>query len=333
MTLVGTTIGRIRVVAPLGKGGMGEVWVGYDETLKRKVALKAIRGDRRLDAETKARFLREARILSQLDHPGICQIHDLIEGDDDSDFLVLELIEGKTLKEALEEDELDGPFRLHVAERVTQALVAAHAKGVAHRDLKPENVMLSPDGGVKVLDFGLAYNVDERLRTALSGEGPASDAAAEESETGATAVPDPMPGTADPLPADAAAPSVPGDNDPSDDDQDSATSNVSAQARALSQMETAMMAAEAPTEFELGSNYPNPFNPETVIPFAVPEQAHVRIVVYDLLGREVAVLLDAVKSVGRYEVRWQAGRFSTGVYIVRMQAGSTVKTRRVTLLK
>ena len=160
MTVVGATVGRIRIIDTLGKGGMGEVYVGYDETLKRKVALKAIRSERRLDAEAKARFLREARILSQLDHPGICQIHEYIEGDD-SDFLVLELIAGRQLKEALREDTLGPAFKLHVAERVTDALVAAHAKGIAHRDLKPENVMLTPEGGVKVLDFGLAYTVDE----------------------------------------------------------------------------------------------------------------------------------------------------------------------------
>ncbi len=177
MTLVGTTLGRIRIVEPLGKGGMGDVYVGYDETLKRKVALKAIRDERRLDAETKARFLREARVLSQLDHPNICQIHEFIEGDD-SDFLVLELIDGETLKKALEDSELSQSFKLHVAERVTDALVAAHAKGIAHRDLKPENVMLTTDGGVKVLDFGLAYTVDENVAAALEGDGSSSFAAA-----------------------------------------------------------------------------------------------------------------------------------------------------------
>ena len=210
MTLVGTTIGRIRVVETLGKGGMGEVYVGYDEKLKRKVALKAIRDERRLDEEAKARFLREARILSQLDHPAICRIHELIEGDD-SDILVLELIPGKSLKEALAEDELDSGFRLHVAEQVTEALVAAHAQGIAHRDLKPENVMLTPEGGVKVLDFGLAYNPhvarearpekDEstpgatagaQSQTALDRDGEMGDVADDDSTTGtgATVVPE-----------------------------------------------------------------------------------------------------------------------------------------------
>lgn len=183
MTLLGTIVGRIRIVETLRQGGMGEVFVGYDETLKRKVALKAIRGERRFDAEAKARFLREARILSQLDHPGICQIHELVEGDG-SDFLVLELIAGKTLRQALDEDSFDMPFKLHVAERVTEAQAAAHAKGVAHRDLKPDNVMITPEGGVKVLDFGIAYNVDEELVTALdAGAGGGREDRADGTET------------------------------------------------------------------------------------------------------------------------------------------------------
>jgi len=162
MTLVDTTVGRIRIVDTLGKGGMGEVYVGYDETLKRKVALKSIRDERRFDAEAKARFLREARILSQLDHPGICQIYEFIE-EEECDFLVLELIAGESLKKVMEEGDLSEPFKLHIAERITDALAAAHAKGIAHRDLKPDNVMLTEDGGVKVLDFGLAYSVDGQL--------------------------------------------------------------------------------------------------------------------------------------------------------------------------
>lgn len=175
MSLIGTSLGRIRVVDTLGIGGMGEVYLGYDETLKRKVALKAIRDDQRFDAEAKARFLREARVLSQLDHPGICRIYELVEGED-SDFLVLELIEGTSLRKAMDGG-LDGPLKLYVAEMVAEALAAAHAKGVAHRDLKPENVMLTTDGEVKVLDFGLAFPVDERLASSMkleSGAHPAT---------------------------------------------------------------------------------------------------------------------------------------------------------------
>jgi serine/threonine protein kinase len=166
MPLVGTTIGRIRILEALGQGGMGTVYVGYDETLKRKVALKAIRDERRMDSEVRARFLREARILSQLDHPNICRIHEIIE-EEDGDFLVLELIEGESLKEATKGD-LEYEFKLYVAEQVAAALVVAHEKGIAHRDLKPENIMLADDGGVKVLDFGLAYTVDQRRAAALA---------------------------------------------------------------------------------------------------------------------------------------------------------------------
>ena len=161
MPLVGTTVGRIRILEALGQGGMGTVYVGYDETLERKVALKAIRDERRMDSEARGRFLREARILSQLDHPNICRIHEIIE-EERGDFLVLELIEGESLKEAMKE-ELEDEFKLYVAEQVVTALMVAHEKGIAHRDLKPENIMLADDGGVKVLDFGLAYTVDERL--------------------------------------------------------------------------------------------------------------------------------------------------------------------------
>lgn len=155
MTVVGSTVGRIRVLSLLGRGGMGELYVGYDETLDRRVALKSIRADRRLNARAKARFLREARVLSQLDHPNICRIHDYIE-QEEHDFLVLELIEGRSLETAIRED-LARDEQLRVAEQIAGALVAAHAEGVVHRDLKPSNVMLTDAGEVKVLDFGLAW--------------------------------------------------------------------------------------------------------------------------------------------------------------------------------
>jgi serine/threonine-protein kinase len=138
---------------------MGAVYVGFDDTLQRKVALKAIRADHRPNPEAKARFLREARILSQLDHPNICRVHDYIDGKE-NDFLVLELIEGKNLRKALKDD-LSYAEKLHIAGQLLDVLVAVHAKGVVHRDLKPENVMITSRGEVKVLDFGLARSADE----------------------------------------------------------------------------------------------------------------------------------------------------------------------------
>jgi serine/threonine protein kinase/Tfp pilus assembly protein PilF len=154
MTLIGKTIGHIRIVNVLGKGGMGEVYAGYDDTLKRHVALKAIGAQFRLDPQAKARFLREARVLSQLKHPNICQIHDYIEGDG-NDYLILEFIEGTNLRQAISEG-IDKSHKLGIAEQIVQVLVIAHEKGIVHRDLKPSNVMLTKDNQVKVLDFGLA---------------------------------------------------------------------------------------------------------------------------------------------------------------------------------
>lgn len=147
-------VSHYRVLDPLGEGGMGEVFAGLDETLKRRVALKAIRADHRLNPEAKARFLREARILSQLDHPNICRVFDYIEGDD-NDWLVLELIEGKSLKTALAHT-LEPGVKLRIAEQIANVLVVTHGSGIVHRDLKPGNVMLTGDNEVKVLDFGLA---------------------------------------------------------------------------------------------------------------------------------------------------------------------------------
>ncbi len=156
MSLLGTTIGRIRLTDHLGKGGMGEVFVGYDQTLDRRVAVKCVRvGDR--PKKIKGRFLQEARILSRLDHPNICQIYDFVESQD-RDFLVMELVEGVGLKQAAA-DGLDDKTKLEVAQKVADVLVAAHAEGVVHRDLKPEHVMITAEGDIKVLDFGIAHSI------------------------------------------------------------------------------------------------------------------------------------------------------------------------------
>jgi eukaryotic-like serine/threonine-protein kinase len=156
---IGGKIAHIRVTEFLAKGGMGDVYAGYDETLGRRVALKAMRSERRLSAEAKARFLREARILSQLEHPRICRIHDLVE-DEDEDVLVLELIQGKSLRERIREG-LDPAQRMTIARQIVDVLAVAHARAIVHRDLKPDNVMVEPSGDVKVLDFGLARSIDD----------------------------------------------------------------------------------------------------------------------------------------------------------------------------
>ena len=141
---------------------MGQVYAGFDETLKRPVALKSIRRRHAQSREMKARFLQEAQLLSRLQHPNICRIYDYIEGED-TDYLVLELIEGETLKD-LHLDRLSYQDKLSIALQLAEILAAAHGAGVVHRDLKPANVMLTPEGQAKMLDFGIAQSIlDEEV--------------------------------------------------------------------------------------------------------------------------------------------------------------------------
>ncbi len=166
MELIGRRFGHIRVTDVVGQGGMGDVYGGFDETLERKVALKVLNADQRLDAEARERLLREARALSKLEHPNICRIHDYIESAD-VDLLVLEYIDGRTLWDA----QMEGTSRaekLRIALAIAEVLITAHRAGIVHRDLKPENVMLTKTGEVKVLDFGLARWLN-RARVKSSG--------------------------------------------------------------------------------------------------------------------------------------------------------------------
>ena len=162
MTQVGAQLGSIRIVELLGRGGMGDVFLGFDEMLRRQVAVKAIRREHRPSAEARVRFLREARVLSRLEHPNICRIYNYIEGED-SDYLVLELIRGDKLGVAIQSG-LTQDKRAAIADQVASVLVAAHGQGVIHRDLKPDNVMLTGEGQVKVLDFGLARTVADPVQ-------------------------------------------------------------------------------------------------------------------------------------------------------------------------
>jgi tetratricopeptide (TPR) repeat protein/tRNA A-37 threonylcarbamoyl transferase component Bud32 len=186
MSLVGSTVGTIRLVELLGEGGMGDVYLGYDEQLKRKVAVKAIRSERRLDDVAQARFLREAQVLSQLEHPGICRLYEYIEGEE-TGFLVLELVPGESLRAHMTEG-VDQPRRMSVAIEVAEALVAAHALSVVHRDLKPENIMVTPEGHAKILDFGLARSLEvvgpeHPPGVAAEGAAPPGGSASEDSLT------------------------------------------------------------------------------------------------------------------------------------------------------
>lgn len=133
---------------------MGEVWLAVDERLDRRVAVKLLRDEQRLRPGARERLLREARALGRVDHPAICQIHDILELGE-LDALVLEYVEGKTLAQT-DLESLSFERKVDLAARIAEALSVAHRHGVIHRDLKAENVMLTPDGGLKVLDFGVA---------------------------------------------------------------------------------------------------------------------------------------------------------------------------------
>ena len=151
----GISLGPYRIVAPLGAGGMGEVYRATDTKLGRDVAVKVLPESLAADPERLARFEREAKVLASLNHPNIAAIYGL-EGTGSTSALVMELVEGETLGERLERGRIPLEDCLSIARQIAEALEAAHEKGIVHRDLKPANVKLTPEGKVKVLDFGLA---------------------------------------------------------------------------------------------------------------------------------------------------------------------------------
>ncbi len=153
--MIGTTVSHYKVTSKLGAGGMGEVWRAQDTKLGRDVALKVLPASFAADPERLARFELEARALAAFSHPNIAGIHGLEEVDGQR-FLVMEVAEGQTLGERLAKGPLPVEEAVRIALQIAQALEVAHDKGIVHRDLKPGNVMVSPDGRVKVLDFGLA---------------------------------------------------------------------------------------------------------------------------------------------------------------------------------
>jgi serine/threonine protein kinase len=151
----GSRVGPYEVLAPLGAGGMGEVFRARDTRLGREVALKALPALLSNDPDRLARFEREARLLAALNHPNIAAIYG-VEDDPSGRVLVLELAEGETLEARLAGGAMPVDDAVAVARAVADALESAHERGIVHRDLKPANIKVAPDGRVKVLDFGLA---------------------------------------------------------------------------------------------------------------------------------------------------------------------------------
>jgi serine/threonine protein kinase len=152
---VGQHLGLYEIKAHLGSGGMGDVYRARDTQLKRDVAIKMLPPEFSRDPDRVARFQREAVALAALNHPNIAAIHDL-DTIDGTPFLVLEFVEGETLAARLRRGPLSVRQAVEVCKQIAEALEGAHAKGIHHRDLKPENVQITPDGRVKLLDFGLA---------------------------------------------------------------------------------------------------------------------------------------------------------------------------------
>jgi serine/threonine protein kinase len=153
----GTAAGRYNVIAPLGRGGMGEVYAGWDPALDRAVALKFLRPERAGLPTAAASAVREAKAASALNHPNIVTVHEVIQVED-SLVIVMELIEGKSAREFCGAP-VDLETLLNVGRQTALALAAAHAHGIVHRDVKPENIMVRTDGYVKLLDFGLARRI------------------------------------------------------------------------------------------------------------------------------------------------------------------------------
>jgi serine/threonine protein kinase len=153
--LIGQTLDHFRIVEKIGEGGMGEVFRAHDERLDRDVAIKVLPEAVAQDSDRLARFEREAKLLASLSHQNIATLYGL-EEHDGRRFLVMELVEGETLAERLKKGPLPFDDALPVALQIAEGLEAAHERGIIHRDLKPANVMLSTEGKVKILDFGLA---------------------------------------------------------------------------------------------------------------------------------------------------------------------------------
>src|SRR5215472_7790095 len=172
----GTRLGPYEITAPLGSGGMGEVYRARDTRLDRTVAIKVLNSSLASSPELKQRFEREARAVSKLNHPHICTLYDIGQ-QDGTDYLVMEFLEGESLAERLHRGALPAPEVLKIGIEIADALDKAHRIGIVHRDIKPGNIVLTK-AGAKLLDFGLAKPLNAMASAASSsGSAPSFTAA------------------------------------------------------------------------------------------------------------------------------------------------------------
>ena len=175
--MIGTRLAHYEITSHLGSGGMGDVYQATDSKLGRSVAIKLLPEAFSKDAERLARFEREARVLASLNHSNIASIHGLEESGDRK-FLVMELVEGETLAQRIKRGPIPLDESLEIAKQICEALESAHEKGIIHRDLKPANVKITPEGKVKVLDFGLAKAFQTETSNANLSQSPTLSMAA-----------------------------------------------------------------------------------------------------------------------------------------------------------
>ncbi len=163
--MIGKTISHYKILEKLGEGGMGVVYKAEDTKLKRIVALKFLTPQALESEEEKVRFIHEAQAASALDHPNICTIHEIDETDDGQMFICMAYYDGETLNKKIERGPLRVEEAVDIAIKIAQGLTTAHAEGIVHRDIKPANIMVTKDGVVKILDFGLAILLGAKRMT------------------------------------------------------------------------------------------------------------------------------------------------------------------------
>ena len=169
--ILGKTISHYKILEKIGEGGMGYIYKAFDMNLQRSVALKILPAHLCKKEDEKNQFLREARLLSSLEHPYICTIHDIFESDEGALYMVMTCYHGKNLRKYRQENQISMEKAISIVKQIASGLIEAHEKGIVHQDIKPENVIITSDDIVKIIDFGVAqligHNQKGRSKTSM----------------------------------------------------------------------------------------------------------------------------------------------------------------------